>query len=292
MSRISTASLHNQVIGSAMQTETAWAAAETQQSTQLVSTDFAGMGTSSRRMLSLEDQISTTTALQAATKNGSSVAQTMYSNIGSMISSLTSLRSQLSSAMTSSSYDGYSNLNTKGLDTLSAIAGNINANSGGAYVFSGSKIDTQPISVDSTASPPTWSYQGDSYVASVQVSSTQTIAYGVTGDNQAFTDALNAAKLAAQASSGTDISSAYQLAQTAITELSNLQETVSSNANTLSDATSTQTSMLSILTENLSNVKDVDTAAVTAKVSSLQTNLQASYSAVASTLKLSLTNYL
>jgi flagellar hook-associated protein 3 FlgL len=82
------------------------------------------------------------------------------------------------------------------------------------------------------------------------------------------------------------------LANQAQSGLAKLQENVSNTSNQLSSAQTTQSSFVTYLQNSLSGVKDVDAAQAASQVQLYQTQLQASYMAVATISKLSLVTYL
>ena len=88
------------------------------------------------------------------------------------------------------------------------------------------------------------------------------------------------------------LQSALTTSNQAVSDLGNLQETISNTSNTLSNAQTTQTSFVTYLQNSLSGVKDVDTAQAAAQVQQFQTQLQASFLAVSTLTKLSLASYL
>ena len=88
------------------------------------------------------------------------------------------------------------------------------------------------------------------------------------------------------------LQAALTTANSAQTDLGNLQQDISNTSNQLSAAADTQTSFVTYLQNSLSSVKDVDTAQAASKVQQYQTQLQASYLAVSSLTKLSLAQYL
>jgi flagellar hook-associated protein 3 FlgL len=85
---------------------------------------------------------------------------------------------------------------------------------------------------------------------------------------------------------------ALTVANSAVTDLANQQASVSAISSELNNAQQQQTTYVTYLQNSLSGVKDVDTAQVAAKVSQYQTQLQASYLAVAQISKVSLVQYL
>ncbi len=90
----------------------------------------------------------------------------------------------------------------------------------------------------------------------------------------------------------TALQSALTVSNSAVKDLSNLQESVAATSSQLTSAQQQQTTYVTYLQNSLSGVKDVDTGQVAAKVSQYQTQLQASYLAVAQISKISLAQYL
>lgn len=151
-----------------------------------------------------------------------------------------------------------------------------------------------PASVPSSVD--TAYYTGDSQIASVRVSGQQTISYGVTADGTGFEKALRAANLlATMTTSPLDTSAldeAYDLATKAMDALIAVQSGLSTISERLESAKTRQTDALSLLDSMSSNLKEVDVAVVTVTLSSYQTQLEASYSALSKVSDLSLTKYL
>lgn len=88
------------------------------------------------------------------------------------------------------------------------------------------------------------------------------------------------------------LQSTLTTANQAVSDLGNLQESISNSSNTLSNAQQTQTSFVTYLQNSLSGFKDVDTAQAAAQVQQFQTQLQASFLAVSTLSKLSLASFL
>lgn len=298
---ISTFGLYNMLMSSAKNAQSAVATATTQESTGLVGTDFASLGGKARQLLNMQTEISQTQTYASITASASDRVQAMYSAIGNMTTLLTNLRSAISAGMSGTST---ASLVATGQSTLADLASQMNAQLSGRYLFSGSQTDTPAVDLGSYPSvippnattPDTGYYKGDAQISTVKVSTTTTISYGVTGDNSAFEQALRAASMVAGVTTSpldTDtLQAAYDLADKAITALSNLQATVSTTASRLSDIQQDQSSYITLLTDAASNIKNVDAAEAMAKVTQLQTQLQASYSALSVVMKIRLTDYL
>ncbi len=298
--RIATFAQSNKMISDAMRVETVMANKQIQESTGVISTDFGGYGSDAQHVVNL--QVSVTRAqsyIDAATLADSKV-QVMYSAVGSMTDILTQLRSQLSAASTGSSTESNSVITTA-QQMLEEMGSLMNTQYDGQYVFAGGKTDTAPVDLTSFSSgsgslttTDTSYYKGDGEIASVRVASDETVSYGVTADNSAFEEVMRVLKFVANSTSlsSSDISSALDLASTALDDTAAVQARLSNNAASIETASSRQTDYKSYA-ETLSNdLTGVDVAAITAQLSTYQAQLTASYSALAKILSLNLASYL
>jgi flagellar hook-associated protein 3 FlgL len=306
MTTVSTHGVYQSVLNFALQVQQRLSSTTVQEASGLVSTDMAGLGSDSGRMLNLQGEVSNATRWSANASLASDRVQTMYSAVGDMIDLATTLKSSIATAMSGTATDTTaSSLQEAAENALSDLANAMNVQLDGRYLFSGSDTDTAPVdlSVYPASSPPsattadTSYYQGDSQLASISVSAQTKITYGVTGDTAGFETVLRAAALAASAAStdpvDTDaLDDAYDLITTAISKLGTLQEGLSTTANRLTTAKASQDSYSDYLQSMVSDIKNVDSAAIMTRVTELQTQLEASYSAVSGILKLRLTDYL
>ena len=297
---ISTYGLYNSVLGAAKSVQKSEAQASMQESTGLVGTSFADYGSKSRQLLVLQNEQVQAQSWSDNITTASNRSQAAYSAIGNMIDLMTTLKTTISSAMSGTNT---STLTATGQTTMEDLASEMNSQLDGRYLFAGSQSDQPAVDLTAYASTTasttiadTSYYQGDDKQASVRISDTSSVTYGVTGDQTGMEQALRAAKLVAQATTSpidtTTLSAAFDLATSAITNLSNLQAGVSVTSNRLDDAQQSQTSYISLLETATSNVKNVDSAEALAKVKELDTQLQASYSALSIVLKIRLTDYL
>lgn len=298
--RVATFAQSNKMIADAMRVETVMANKQIQESSGLVSTDFGGYGADAQHVVNL--QVSMTRAqsyIDAATLAGSKV-QVMYSAVGSMTDILTQFRSQLSAASTGSSTEA-SSVISSAQQMLEEMGSLMNTQYDGQYVFAGGKTDTTPVDLASFSSgtgsittADTSYYNGDDEIASVRVASDETVAYGVTADNSAFEEVMRVLKFVANSTSlsSSDISSALDLASTALDDTAAVQARLSGSASSIDSASARQSDYKSYA-ETLSNdLTGVDVAAIAAQLSTYQAQLSASYSALAKMLSLNLASYL
>ncbi|WP_309418246.1 flagellin [Telmatospirillum sp.] len=207
MTRVSTMQLNNLVVGSALSTQSQYAQASIQESSGLVASDFGTLGgASSNEMLNLEHDIeqSQTWASDATTVGNRT--QSMYSAIGNMSTTLSSLETKISAAM---STNDNSTLASAVQSLQQTLVSEINTKDSAGYVFAGSNSATEPVTAASLATYQKSGgdkgsyYTGDDNILSVRVSPQQTISYGVTADSQPFEEAMRAVQLTSDAASST-----------------------------------------------------------------------------------------
>lgn len=298
--RVSTFGLSQTMLRSALAVQSNYSTASTQKASGLVAATYGELGGKAASLISAESSATQLATWQSNTQIANDRTQAMYSAVGSMVDQLTALRSTLTSAKSSSGTE--TDLNQVGTDLLADLAAQMNLRQDGRYLFAGSNTDTTPVdtSLLSAASVPssadTAYYTGDSLVASVRVSGQQTISYGVTADGTGFEMALRAANILANMTTSpldeTALDEAYALATEAMDNLIAVQSGLSTVSERLETAMTRQTDALDLLDSMASDLKEVDVAAVTVKLSAYQTQLEASYSALGKVSELSLTKYL
>jgi len=271
-----------------------------QESTGVISTDFGGYGSDAQHVVNLQVSVTRAQSYVDAATLADSKIQVMYSAIGSMTDILTQLRSQLSAASTGSSTETNSVITTA-QQMLQEMGSLMNTQYDGQYVFAGGKTDTAPVDLTSfssgtgsTTTADTSYYEGDDEIASVRVASDETVSYGVTADNSAFEEVMRVLKFVANSTtlSSSDISSALDLAGTALDDTAAVQARLSNAASSIETASARQADYKSYA-ETLSNdLTGVDVAAITAQLSTYQAQLTASYSALAKILSINLASYL
>jgi flagellar hook-associated protein 3 FlgL len=299
--RVATFGISDQMIASALRTQSTMANQQIQEASGLVSSDFGGLGSTTQQVLNL--QVSATRSqsyIDAATLTNSKI-QVMYSAVNSIADLATQFRALLTSATSASSTDAAS-VTESARNMLEQTASVLNTQYNGNYLFGGSETKTAPVDVSSTSYSETTSpssvdtgyYQGDSQLASVRVSDSQTVSYGVSADNTAFEKIMRAMNLAASNSplSTETLNEALDLAVEGIDELGLVQTRISNASASIENASAYQTEYLSYVQTLGSDLTSVDVAAVTAKLATYQAQLTASYSAIAKVQSLNLASYL
>lgn len=297
--RVSTFGLGETMLRSSLAVQSKYATASTQQASGLISTTYGGLGSQSSSLMSTETATAQLTTWAANTSIANDRVQSMVSAVGDMIDALSSFRSTLSAAKSSTSND---TLDDTGSDLLEDLTDLMNLKMDGRYLFAGSNTDTAPVNSSALTAPSSPStadtsyYTGDSEQSSVRISSQQSISYGISGDNTGFEKALRSANIIANITTSpldTDsVNEAYDLATEALDALIAIQSTLGNTQARLDSAKGRQETALEQMDTIASNLKEVDTAAVAVKISQYKTQLEASYSALGNVGQLSLVKYL
>lgn len=299
--RVSTFGISEQMIASALRTQSTMANQQIQEASGYISSDFGGLGATSQQVLNLQVSVTRSQSyVDAATQTNSKV-QVMYSAVNSMASLVTQFRSLLTSASNVASTDAAS-VTESAQGMLQQMASLLNTQYDGNYVFGGSDTATTPVNVDTATYPALTSpssattsyYQGNSQLASVRVSDSQTVSYGVTADNPAFEEVLRAMNLVANNSplSTTTLNEALNLSVDAVDKIGVVQTHISNASAAMESASTYQTDYQTYAQSLGSDLTSVDVAAVTAKLSTYQAQLTASYAAIAKVQSLNLASYL
>lgn len=298
--RVATFALSGQMISDALRIQAKTADLQLQESSGVKSETLAGYGADAQHVVNLQVGLTRAQSYIDAATLASGKVQAMYSAVGSMTDVMTQLRSQLSAASTGSATETTSVISSA-QDMLKSMASLLNTQYDGQYLFAGGKTDTAPVDLSSYASgsgsttvADTSYYKGDDQVAAVRVSTDRSVSYGVTADNSAFEQAMRALRSVANSTSlsASDISSALDLAGTALDSIAAVQEKLSNNASAIQDASTRQSDYKSFTETLASDLTSVDVAAVTAQLSTYQSQLTASYSAIGKILNLNLASYL
>lgn len=299
--RVATFGISERMIAAALRTQSVMAEQQIAEASGQVSSDFAGYGSSTQQILNLQVSVSRSQSyIDAATQAGSKI-EVMYSTVNSVADLLTELRTLLTAASNATSADATS-VTQSAQDMLEQMAALLNTQYSGSYLFGGARTNVAPVDIaygtyaaaTSPSTADTSYYQGDQEIASVRVSDGNTVSYGVTASNAAFEQALRAMNLVANNSplSTDTLNEALELAISAVDAVGVVQSGISNAASSIERASTFQAEYQSFAETLGSNLTSVDVAAVTAKLSTYQAQLTASYAAIAKVQSLNLASYL
>ncbi|MDR3476232.1 MAG: flagellin [Devosia sp.] len=299
--RVATFANNDQMLSASLRAQAEMSKLQLQEASGQVSTSYAGYGNATRKLVNLDVSLQQSKTYSTAATEASSRTTVMYDTMSSVTDLLTSFRSQLT-AVTSA--DGTTDtsiaeLKAAASSALDDLKSALNTQYEGRYVFSGSDTTTAPVDLTSYAptldAADTSYYQGNSDVAAVRVSSDRTVSYGVTVDSSAFEQAFRVLSSIANSDGTPDadtLSTASDLITSALDGTIAIQSKLSLTASSLDSASNEQQDYQDFLTTQISDVRDVDVTAISVKLTSYETQLQASYSALAKVQSLSLMDYL
>jgi len=299
--RVATFGTSEQMIAAALRTQSTMANAQIQEASGVVSSDFGGYGSSTQQILNLQVSVTRSQSYIDAATQADSKIQVMYSTVNSVADLITQFRSLLTSATNAASTDSTS-VTQSAQDMLQQMASLLNTQYDGGYLFGGARTGQAPVDISSStyaaATSPSSAdisyYQGDHELASVRVSDSRTVSYGVAADNTAFEQALRALNLVANNSSlsTSTLNEALDLATNAVDAVGVVQSRISNTSSSIEKASAYQTEYQSFANTLGSDLTSVDVAAVTAQLSTYQAQLTASYAAIAKVQSLNLASYL
>ncbi|MCA6102876.1 flagellin [Bradyrhizobium australafricanum] len=300
MMRVATFAQSDQMISNALRVQAVMANEQVQESSGLQSEDFGGYGSGAGRVINLQVSVTRAQSYIDTSQLADNKVQVMYSAVGSVTDIITQLRTQLSAATTGSGTATASVINYA-QQAMAQMQGLLNTQYDGEYVFSGARTDTAPADLSSygtgtgslTTSDTSY-YKGDSEIASVRVSDSQSISYGVTADNPAFEQVMRLLKYVGNSTtlSSSDITQALDLASNALDATSTVQAKLSAAASQIETASTNQSDYQNFAKTLSTDLTSVDVAAVTAQLSTYQAQLTASYSAISKIQSMNLASYL
>lgn len=286
-------------------------AAKNQQALQKVSVqissgdknaDFKGFAEdrTTETFLSLSTKLSQMDAHTAANNSAISRVKTMdlsVTQIQSVASDLAALITKRMNGATGT--DIPVDLEAKGM--LDKIAGALNVNFDGRYLFAGSKTNTVPVeniqtsNLGSNDQPTDNYYKGNKDIVSVRSSDYEDVEYGVLASDKSFVDLIGAIHLAVKGHENDDsatLSNALDLANKAVSEIASMRASMVSASNRMKKTNETITSYNLLVTDNIKDISKTDIVQASAQMSDLTAIVQAGYMAFSRLSSLKLTDYL
>lgn len=298
--RVATFAMNRQMLAASLTTQAKMANMQLQEASGLVSTDYGGLGKDARKLVNLEVAAERSSRYEAAATEASGRIEVVYSTLGSVADLLTNFRAQLTALQSTNTTEAArASLVASATTSLAELSGLLNTKYDDRYLFGGTNAAAAPVDVTGVTfaldTVDTSYYGGSSGTLSVQVSEEQTISYGINADASAFEKALRALGTVAAADNsldGIDLAAVLDLVIEAVDGVATLQGNTSVAAASVERAVATQQDLQDFYTNAISSVRDVDVTAIAAQLTAYETQLQASYAALAKLQSLSLLDYL
>lgn len=300
LSRVATVSLTNLLLSDNLRLQSSLGDVQTQLATGLKTLDYKDISRETQRLLSLE---STREKLISYSDNGKQVLNQVniaYSTFGSMDEICNTMLTGLTAALGGNTV-APSVTTSQAQIAMNEFSALLNIKVADRHLFAGTDIDTIPVDTTDPLWPAQTSpstadtdyYQGNNVRNSVQLSETLTIQYGILASDPPFEQILRGFNLVANnPGNQTAYAEALDLIKGGISGLADIRGRLSANAKTIEDQNVRNEEDIANLTEVISNIKQTDIPAATVQLKSLETQIQASYSASVTLLKLSLVNFL
>lgn len=299
INRVATFAMNRQMLDATMQTQSRMANMQLQEASGLVSTDYGGLGSDARKLIDLEVTATRSARYEASAKSASSDVDAIYSAMESVVDLLGSLRSQVVAAQGASTADtSLTSLATSAKSSMEELASLLNTKLGDRYLFAGDDTQSQPVNTTTllAATDPADGgyYEGSTTALSAKVSDQQVVSYGATAGDPAFAAAFSAMSKLANATTMTseEVTAAYDQLVGAIDGVADIQGSLSVSAIVLDRASAHQQDLNAFYSEQIVSLRDVDITEIAARLTAYETQLQASYSAIAKLQSLSLADYL
>lgn len=298
ITRVATFAMSERMLQASQRSQAKMGEIQLQEASGSVSTDYGGLGHSAGTLVSLEISVARSKSYGSAADEARSRVEVMYDALSSMTEALSSFRSSLSAAISAGGDDD--TLTATAQSYLEEFASLLNTRFEGRYLFGGSDTTSAPIDLSGyaatdVATADTSYYQGNDVKASVAISSERTLSYGVTGNDAAFEQALRAFSAVANAASAPDTATLQAISELVVSALDSVaavQGQLSVHAATLERSAAAQVDYQDYASGLISEVNGADVTELTVQLSAYETQLQASYAAMAKIQSLNLMDYL
>jgi flagellar hook-associated protein 3 FlgL len=261
------------------------------------SPDFAGMASTTEQDLSLNASI----ARGNQYLSNNQVTTVRLNTADTALGQIITIGNQLQSLISTYGANTSAAFSTQLQATWQQLAGQLNTQIDGQYLFSGTATTTpavDPNSFPTTQSPgvPDASYyQGSSDNITVRISDNQTITSGVTGDSKGFQEiiaGLAMAKRAGGNGSATDMQTAETLVQQGVRDVTSLQATVGANESAVNTADTFHNNQKLYWQGIVQSIQNTDIVSVSTQVAVNQGILQAAFQTFAKITSLRLGDFL
>lgn len=306
--RVSTNSQSQLLLSQIQQAEVALDKTQTQVTSGMVSTDYAGIGDQTAMLEATRSAANRVTAYQSAT----TLALNQSNLQDSQMSSLSDLANQLRQAITTAvgNNDGSTLMTTaQGIfDQVTQILNSKDAN--GNYLYGGDNNGQPPVTATNLSDLTSMASASDAFqngtvANSVMVGDGQSVQVGMLASNigsslmQTFKDLadFNAGSDGNFSTGLTDAQSSFlsgeiQTATTAATQVNNAAAANGNINSQLTDASTNQQTMSTLFNGFVSNIQDVDMPTAITQLNQDQVALQAALQVTAQLNQVSLLNYL
>jgi flagellar hook-associated protein 3 FlgL len=299
MARVSTIAQYVLLQNSILTTQQRVFERQAQISSGQQSQSFAGIAKNAQRLVSFEALLNKSQEFIEQNTLIDSRAEIMDSSIAQMFDVASELKSRLIQRIDASTGTNGA-LAQEAQNMLDTVAGLLNTQINGRYLFAGSMTQTEPVP-SPVPDPTTFGvadatyYQGDSVELTARASENIEVTYGIAGNRTGFQQLIGGLKAAIRGDgldSDTLLNSAIALTGQAMDALNSYRNELGATLNVVARATEGHHDTRLYAESAIIDIENVDIPAAVAALSSDQIVLEASYLTITQLGRLSLTNYL
>ena len=300
--RVATSTMNSVLLAQTLKVQSDYAQALTQQSSGQKSESLSGLEGAAGYSISLKSDLQTSEHLVTQAQTAQSVVDASYGAIAGIVDLVETAKADITAAI-NGSVENTDALKNQAEGWLRDTTDQLNTDMGGINVFGGAGGAAPPVDLsdpdyDPLADPTvadTGYYQGAAGTATIMVDGSSGLDYGVSADADGFESTLRAFSMLADMTTDPPdtalLQEAYALLDDATTDLGRMQEELSNQSASLSALVDRETEFQLFAESALESVESVDVAEAAAKASELEVVLEASYSALASIMSVSLNDY-
>lgn len=312
MTRIATAAQNSLIQYYMMQNQNNLNTINTQISTGYTGQTYSQIAPQADNLVNFQAEASSQQGYITTINTLSTRLQTMQLALQQIQTQVESFREQLPNA----AYQTPSTISEQAQQLLQQVAGDLNSQDGSGFIFGGTDTGgTPPVDLSNlpTGSAATLTapvngtpadngyYTGGAANPAVHIDTTVTVNYSITADNaSSFEPIIRVLNFLAQngpfnQSSSTDqanLTKAGQMLDQALQSMSAQQSALGLQQSQLSNTLTAHQSQLNIAQNGISNIVSVNQATAITQLQTIETQMEASYSATSSIQKLSLVNYM
>src|SRR5271169_3037508 len=290
-----------------MQLETQVTNLQAQVGSGQTSQTFDGIAPSAQRLVSLQTENSNLTQYLANNNLATQRLTSQQNTVTSLLSLASNVQTLLVNALNPGNAPNLA-LNQTAQSQLQEVAGLLNTQFEGQYLFSGTATNTPPVNLSAPgftppgntypSTPDTAYYQGNSSSLSVQADDNFNVPYGASANAAGFEELIRSLNLAATADTVPGqvdtqrLQEALGVVKQSITDITTVQSALGIQQGVLSETQKTQTQTQLQLQQNIGDIQNIDVAQVATELTTAQNTLQSSFAVTARLGQLSLVNFL
>lgn len=304
MTRVTDISTHALTLANLQRTQDRATTAQVQVGSGKTAQQFSEIPNATTRLLDLQTGNARTDQFVGNIDVADQRLQFMETATSNIFTVATNFRTELINALNMNNGKDLS-LAADAQNMLDSVAGQLNTQQNGRYLFAGGKTDTRPVDVNDPnylnpmpgfpTSPDTNYYKGDNQVLSVQADIGLTVKYGVTADNPAFEQIARALKIITAAGtppSAGAMNEALIVVNQALDGLPGVTSQIGQARKQLTDLKAQHQDLQTYTQGAIGDIENVDITTAMTNLNQDQLTLQASYMVIAAMRNLTLTKYL